>query len=115
VYVLQVRQLEVRVGAQAQHLPIFVRMMDKDSRWGYNNGLSTLIPHALTYGLIGYPFVLPDMVGGNGYVVLPDRELFIRWTQVNVFLPSLQFSIAPWQYDSELVRIVNKMMAIRAR
>ena len=40
-------------------------MMDKDSRWGYNNGLKTLIPHALTFGVIGYPFVLPDMIGNK--------------------------------------------------
>lgn len=43
-----VRALEVRVGARTQHLPVWVRMMDKDSNWGWDNGLKTLIPHALT-------------------------------------------------------------------
>lgn len=68
-------------------------MGDKESRWGYDNGLKTVIPTALTFGILGYPFVLPDMIGGNGYTYegdnielteteLPDRELYIRWLQV---------------------------------
>lgn len=59
--------LEVRVGLHTQQLPIFVRMLDKDSTRGYDNGLKTLIPTALIFGLLGYPFVLPDMIGGNAY------------------------------------------------
>ena len=38
----------------------------------------------------GYSFVLPDMIGGNGYKGDPSRELYIRWLQVNVFMPSMQ-------------------------
>ena len=59
--------LEVRIGLHTQELPIFVRMLDKDSVVGYDNGLQTLIPTALTFGLLGYPFILPDMIGGNAY------------------------------------------------
>lgn len=116
-----VRHQEVRVGSQTQHLPIFVRMLDKDSTWGYDNGLKTLIPAALTFGLLGYPFVLPDMIGGNAYngslngLAYPERELFIRWLQVNVFLPSIQFSIAPWHYDDEVVKISLKMVNLREK
>ncbi|XP_067659213.1 myogenesis-regulating glycosidase-like [Haliotis asinina] len=106
-----VRRQEVRVGAGSQSVPIFVRMMDKDSTWDNNNGLKTLIPCALTMGLIGYPFILPDMIGGNAYDNssglearnYPDEELFIRWMQLNTFLPSLQFSIVPWVYNNDTV------------
>jgi len=35
--------------------PIFTRMLDKDSRWGYNNGLRSLIPTLLHFGILGYP------------------------------------------------------------
>ncbi|XP_013398193.1 myogenesis-regulating glycosidase [Lingula anatina] len=114
-----VRHQEVRVGTRTQHLPIFVRMMDKDSTWGYDNGLRTVIPDALTFGLLGYPFVLPDMIGGNAYngsltgLAYPSRELFVRWLQVNVFLPSIQFSIPPWLYDDDVINITRRMMAIR--
>ena len=110
------RMLEVRVGAGTQNLPVMVRLMDKNSNWGYDNGLRSLIPHVLTFGIIGYPFVLPDMIGGNAYTGItmksskyPDRELFVRWLEVNALLPALQFSVAPWQYDSEVVAITHAM------
>lgn len=112
---------EVRTATRTQSLPIFVRIMDKDSRWGYDNGLKTLIPCSLLFGLLGYPFVLPDMIGGNAYgpnVSLgaydyPDEELFIRWMEANALLPSLQFSISPWQYDNpEVNTIAKKMIAL---
>ena len=55
-------------------------------------------------GLLGYPFVLPDMIGGNAYGGLPSEELFVRWTQANAFMPTLQFSLLPWQFG-DTVRI----------
>ena len=100
--------IEVRVGRNTQHLPIFVRMLDKDSRWGYDNGLRTLVTTLLQMSFAGYPFVLPDMIGGNGYAggledtELPSKELFVRWMQANVFMPAMQFSFVPWQYDQEV-------------
>lgn len=57
-------QIEVRAAYRNQNLPIFVRMFDKDSKWSYEKGLKTLIPTALTYSVIGYPYILPDMIGG---------------------------------------------------
>nr|QHC34069.1 target of brain insulin-like 1 alpha glucosidase [Platynereis dumerilii] len=122
------RSLEVRVGTRTQNLPVFVRMMDKDSEWDEDNGLKTIIPHALTFSILGYPFILPDMIGGNAYAkvlgiampgfiasmmnTLPDRELYIRWMQVSTFLPCMQFSIAPWQYDEEVVDIARNLVKI---
>jgi hypothetical protein len=35
--------IEVRTGCQTQDLPIFVRMLDKDSRWGFDNGLKSVV------------------------------------------------------------------------
>lgn len=94
---------EVRVGWDDQDVPVFTRMLDKDTFWGKNNGLATLIPSLLQFGLEGYIYVLPDMIGGNGYnTVLPNRELFIRWMQANVFMPAMQFSYTPWDYDTEV-------------
>lgn len=55
--------VEMRSAYNSQEHPIFVRMMDKDSVWGYNNGLKTMIPTALVMGILGYPFNLPDMIG----------------------------------------------------
>lgn len=83
------RSQEVRVGFRSQDLPIMFRMLDRQTNWGYNRALKTVIPCALTFGIIGYPFVLPDMIGGNGYnegcidcTEYAEPELFIRWLQV---------------------------------
>lgn len=85
-----------------QNLPIFLRMQDKDSRWGYDNGLKTMIPTLLLMSIQGYPFVLPDMIGGNAYGETASKELYIRWMQSNIFMPSVQFSLVPWKYDQEV-------------
>lgn len=52
--------------------------------------------------MVGYPLVLPDMIGGNGYDQTPTKELFICWMQANVFIPSLQYSYVPWDFDDEV-------------
>lgn len=97
---------EVRSGYRSQELPIFVRQIDKRSTWTGEGSFETIIPGALTMGLIGYPFVLPDMVGGNAYGTnYPDPELYIRWMQLNVFLPGFQLSIVPWEFDDAVVNI----------
>ena len=77
-------------------------MIDKDSFWTFENGLPTLITTMFQMNINGYPLVLPDMIGGNGYDGAPAAELFIRWLQANVFMPSLQFSYVPWDYDNEV-------------
>jgi myogenesis-regulating glycosidase len=52
-------QIEVRTGCQTQDLPIFVRMLDKDSKWGFDNGLRSVITTALVQSILGYVFILP--------------------------------------------------------
>lgn len=111
--------IEVRCGFKSQRHSVFVRMGDKESTWGYENGFKTLIPTVLTLGILGYPYVLPDMIGGNGYgedlgidVVLPERELYIRWLQLSAYLPSMQFSFVPWDFDDEVVAIAKEMVKV---
>ncbi|XP_029674395.1 myogenesis-regulating glycosidase-like isoform X2 [Formica exsecta] len=113
--------IEVRVGWRSQELPIFVRMIDKDTRWTQDNGLPTLITTLLQMNLNGYVHVLPDMIGGNGYLdgslngtEYPPKELFIRWLQTNVFMPSLQYSFVPWDYDNETIAICKKYTDLHA-
>ena len=72
------------------------------------------------YKHLGYPFVLPDMIGGNGYGEdpldesnIPSRELYIRWLQANVFMPGMQFSFVPWIYDQGVVEHAKTMIALR--
>lgn len=110
--------VEVRVAYDSQNLPIFFRMLDKDSVWGYNNGLKSLIPVALLFSVSGYPFILPDMIGGNNYnsaTPLPDKELYIRWLQLNTFLPVLQFSLLPWDYDEATSNLTQRYIQLHQK
>lgn len=45
--------------------------------------------------------ILPDMIGGNGYRAQPSLELVIRWTEATVFMPSMQFSYLPWDFEDD--------------
>ncbi|XP_045163189.2 myogenesis-regulating glycosidase-like [Mercenaria mercenaria] len=112
------RRQEVRSAYKTQQYPIFVRQIDKVSAWGHNNALASIIPGAFTFGILGYPFVLPDMIGGNAYDSrFPDSELFVRWIQLNTFLPSMQLSVVPWDErfnssDIDVVQIARKFTGL---
>jgi len=100
--------IELRTSFNSQSHGNLVRVLDKDSNWSYDNGFKSLIPNCLTYSIMGYPFILPDMIGGNMYNEEPDRELYLRWLAVNSLLPVMQYSIAPFDFDDEVVRIALK-------
>ncbi|XP_004925059.1 myogenesis-regulating glycosidase [Bombyx mori] len=107
--------VEVRAGYRTQDLPVFVRMIDKDSYWTFENGLPTVVTTLLQMNMNGYPLVLPDMIGGNGYNEPPTKELFIRWLQATTFMPSMQFSYVPWDFDNETIEISQKYVALHAK
>lgn len=56
------RLQEIQVAYRTQTLPVFVRILDKDSNWTYANGLRSLLPSIFNISLLGYPFIVPDMV-----------------------------------------------------
>lgn len=99
---------EVRSAWANQKAPIFFRQWDKWSTWGADNGLHSVLTGILALGMTGYPFILPDMVGGNAYEHQPDAELIIRWTQLNALLPAMQFSLAPWDYGAECAALCRQ-------
>lgn len=92
-----------------------MRFLDKDSEWDFNNGLITLVTTLLNVNLVGYGFALPDMIGGNGYNGAPSEELFVRWLQANIFMPSLQFSYVPWDYSEQTIEISKKFTALHSQ
>ena len=97
---------DVRTAWRNQRSTLLLREWDKHSEWGLGNGLQSIIPQALTFGQIGYPFVLPDMIGGNEYGgQRADDELVVRWTQANALLPAMQFSVAPWDHGPEVAAL----------
>lgn len=64
----------MRVGHRTPHSR-FCQDKDKDSHWTYENGLKTLVPFHFTWIVGMHSFVLPDMIGGNAYVIRPSKEL----------------------------------------
>jgi alpha-glucosidase (family GH31 glycosyl hydrolase) len=99
---------EVRTGYNSQSNHHLMRQWDKASIWGLDNGLESVITGALTFGVLGYPYVLPDMIGGNDWGQPPTKELMVRWAQANALLPSMQFSIPPWTFDGECAQLCLK-------
>lgn len=106
------RLTEVRAAWRNQSAPVFFRQWDKTTSWGLDNGLHSVLTGILALGLTGYPFILPDMVGGNEYEEKADAELMIRWTQLNALLPAVQFSLPPWEYGSESAELCRRYASL---
>lgn len=92
------------------------RLSDRFHLW--QNGLDTVIPQSLAQGIIGHPFVCPDMVGGGEWTCFTegkeiDGELFVRWAQCSALFPMMQYSKAPWsclkKQDCDLVLAAGKL------
>ena len=81
---------------------VIQRIRDRAHSWD-GEGLSSLIPFARAQGILGYPFICPDMIGGGQWSVMLDPsfrcddELFVRMAQCSALFPMMQFSLAPWR------------------
>ncbi|XP_049281375.1 myogenesis-regulating glycosidase isoform X2 [Anopheles funestus] len=110
--------------------PAFLSLPPVNSSW---SGLQSIIPTMLSYGIIGFPFLMPGPVGGDFVLPtqqlkkmysyysfdlppLPDKELYIRWLQLATFLPVLRFTHLPSEYRDDTVTTIAKELAeIRQR
>lgn len=103
----------VRVGYFTQDQPIFVRLLDRTFTWSENNGLRSVLNAVISLGLGGYSFVIPNKIGGNVSEIKNsgDRELFIRWVQLNAFLPVMEFGYLPWTPRDQMILSVVKNMS----
>jgi alpha-glucosidase (family GH31 glycosyl hydrolase) len=107
---------ETRVGVYSQPLGVVQRLIDKQSVWGKENGLAATLPEAIAVSLRGFPYVMPDMVGGNQYDGdTIEKELLIRWAQASALMPLLQFSVGAWHFDEETVRLVREASQLHVR
>lgn len=92
----------------------FVTLAPQPSTWG---ALQGILPKVLTLGLLGHRVVNPGCVGGDLVApgTKPDRELYFRWWQLAVFLPVLQFSVLPSDYndDFELTKVSRVLTQFR--
>ena len=89
------------------------RLWDKRHAWE-RNGLDCLIPNGIFTGLIGSPFICPDMVGGGEWTCAAfgtfDDELFARMAETAALFPMMQFSALPWRHlGEEATKICHDM------
>ncbi|KAF4532919.1 hypothetical protein B566_EDAN015631 [Ephemera danica] len=102
----------VSSAVQRPRPPVFVSLPPLPSGW---ESLQSIVPATLTYGLMGYPFIMPGPIGGECDIDtrLPDRELYIRWLQLATFLPVIVYRHMPNQYDSEVERLAQGLAELR--
>lgn len=105
--------LGTEVGFLTQNFPGFVRLTPRTVSWDSLSGLGSVIPEILTLGILGYPLVNPGSVGGDGSGEIPSKELYLRWLELVIFLPIIQFTIAPGDYDKEVVDTVYRLFSVR--
>lgn len=92
---------EYRASFKMGGQPIVQRLCDKGHNW---KAVQQLVPDMITCGLLGHPFVCPDMIGGGSWLAFApdaptpfDPELFVRSAQAHALSPMMQFSAAPWR------------------
>jgi alpha-glucosidase (family GH31 glycosyl hydrolase) len=107
---------EARVGAYAQSTGVVQRLIDKESLWGTDNGLAAVVPEAIMTSMRGFAYVMPDMVGGNQYYDDKiDPEMLVRWAQLSALMPLTQFSLGPWHFDDETLRLCRDSSLLREK
>ncbi len=101
-----------KTGGQA----LAQRLRDKGHNW---KDLRTLIPNILLQGIMGYPYTCPDMIGGGEMgsfrdLNMVDQDLIVRSAQCHVFMPMMQFSVAPWRVlDEKHLKAVKHAVDLR--
>ncbi|MHB9023237.1 MAG: glycoside hydrolase family 31 protein [Armatimonadota bacterium] len=104
---------ESRVAWTVQREGLITREGGKDTVWGLENGLHALITQGMTQSILGYPYLICDMIPGRVQtrfpdVPLPTDELFTRWTEASAFTPIMQFSYGPWNYCDTTLAVVRE-------
>ena len=117
-YALKYPFCEVRNTWRMQQLPVVVRLHDKMHEW---TALNRIVADMIAAGLLGQPFICPDMVGGGDWIAfIPgspfDPELFIRSAQIHALCPMMQISASPWRVlDAPHQEIFKKVLALRQK
>lgn len=45
----------------------------------------------------------------------PSEELYIRWLQINTFMPTMQFSLAPWRLGAKALNLTGKFIDLHTK
>lgn len=112
--------------------PAFIFLSPLESNW---KSLRSIIPNMLQLSVVGYPFVNPGPVGGVGTFKNKQAgnlekeeeadteeekndqiDLYIRWWQLNVFLPMLHFIKPPTSFpENKIAKVASYLKKVRDR
>ncbi len=115
-YALMYPYSELRNCFRFQEEPVVMRLHDKMHEWA---ALPRIIADMIGAGLMGYPFICPDMVGGGDWVAfIPgspfEQELFVRSAQIHALCPMMQLSASPKRVlDERHLAAVKKAVSVR--
>ena len=56
---------------------------------------------------------MSEHIGGGKTETKPNDELYIRWLQASLFMPSVLISYPPWSFKNKTRDIVMKMLDVR--
>lgn len=112
----------VSSAIQRPRSPSFVMLPQFEASW---EGMRRVIPTVLTYGIIGFPFLIPGAVGGDYETIKKfnpnvnetqnEYELYVRWLQMATFLPVIRYNRIPSPYDDKkLLDLVKKYVSLRS-
>ena len=96
--------------SQTQGIPSLISVPSSVIHKDDHKCLKNIIPHVLSIGMLGYPFIISDgfeyqqKSNLNG-ADIPSRDLFIRWMQLSTYFPAMKYTVKPWQYDEEVITI----------
>lgn len=79
--------------------PVFVSLPQSASTW---KSLTQIIPMVLTYGIIGYPFVMPGPVGGDFFT----EDAYTNYT--HMYLKSLENALFEKSIQPTFAPVINK-------
>ncbi len=117
-YALRYPFCEIRNLWRMQQMPVVVRLHDKPHTW---EALRRIVADMMGAGILGQPFICPDMVGGGEWTTfIPgspfEPDLFVRSAQVHALCPMMQFSASPWRVlDAAHQKIVRDAVALRQK
>jgi len=112
----------MRAGAHgSQHYATSLWAGDQSVNWETHDGIASVIPSALSTGIIGNPFTHSDIGGYTSlYGNIRTKELFERWCEMNVFTsymrthegnrPSTNFQ---FYNDNDTLALMARMSSIR--
>ncbi len=101
----------VGVGLNAVAGEPMQRITTLSSTWA---GLEEYIPTVIAMGLSGYPYFTSPVYDPEGHSFSSD--LYLRWLQVSIFMPSVEIAKMPWSaLSSAEQKSAKSLIEIRAK